>query len=108
MCTSMPLCLHTHTHTHTQVEIDFKAECQAGNRIESLCHPLAPKAQPASNQGTTSSSNGTSSASKSSAAAAAAAPAEALPTFLHSLRRCDDSGECYELVRCRTKWRPAV
>jgi hypothetical protein len=26
------------------------------------------------------------------------------PQYLHTLRRCDESG-CYELVRCRTTWK---
>uniref|UniRef100_A0A1J0AJ11 Acyl-[acyl-carrier-protein] hydrolase n=1 Tax=Dunaliella tertiolecta TaxID=3047 RepID=A0A1J0AJ11_DUNTE len=82
------------SHRVCEVEIDFKAECQAGNIIESLCHPLGLE----SSTSAASSSNGSSNGNGTNAA-------DTLPTFLHSLRRCDDSG-CYELVRCRTKWRP--
>lgn len=58
-----------------EVEIDFKAECLAGQTIESLASPTpAPVPSPA---GATA--------------------------FVHELRRCDGD-KCYELVRARSVW----
>ena len=58
-----------------EVEIDFKAECLAGQTIESLASPTpAPAPSPA---GATA--------------------------FVHELRRCDGD-KCYELVRARSVW----
>ena len=62
-----------------QVEIDYKAECNAGDTIESLGSPVEPV-----------SSNGSS----------------ARQHFLHTLQRSDGSGAACELVRCRTSWKP--
>lgn len=64
-------------HRLYEVEVDFKAECKAGELIDSLCCPLP---QPHSNNGH-----------------------KLTHAFLHSIRRCDASGP-QELVRCRTKW----
>lgn len=58
-----------------EFEIDFKAECVSGNTVESLANPLCD----------ITNGNGTK------------------QQFLHSLRRCDESG-CVELVRARTTW----
>lgn len=60
-----------------QVEIDYKAECNAGDVIESLGSPIEPV-----------NSNGS----------------QHLPHFLHTLIRQDGSGAACELVRCRTSW----
>lgn len=70
----------------SQVEIDFKAECKAGNVIESLCNPLVvPPTDGATSQASTDSD-------------------ESRLQYLHLLRRCDEEG-CVELVRARTTWR---
>lgn len=70
-----------------QVEIDFKAECKAGEFVDSICVPVGPYLP----KGV----NGTGSASKGVRSQA---------EYLHTLRRCDESG-CIELVRCRSTWR---
>ncbi len=64
-----------------QVEIDFKAECNAGDTVESLGSRTEAPAG----------SNG----------------AAARRQYLHTLQRCDDDGVCRELVRCRTQWAPS-
>lgn len=115
----LPSARETLHHMCLQVEIDFKAECQAGNVIDSLCHPLGPEQpQQGENQGaepcngasgSAAATNGAHGASsKSSGNSDGSSSGTAAPPqhrFLHSLRRCDDRG-CYELVRCRTKWQP--
>lgn len=68
-----------------EVEIDFKAECHAGDTVESLGCRLPPQAA-----GNDTHKNGS-----------------AGLKLLHVLQRCDDSDEkrCVELVRARTSWR---
>jgi hypothetical protein len=63
------------------MEIDYKAECHAGEVIESMANPVDTPAALASN----------------------GAGPSAL-TFIHQLQRCKD-GACTELVRARTVWR---
>lgn len=57
------------------MEVDFKAECKAGDTVESLATQLPDV------------TNGTGNKLR----------------FLHTLRRCDENG-CVELVRARTTW----
>ena len=72
------ICL-TRAASLVQVEIDYKAECNAGDTIESLGSPVEPI-----------SSNGS----------------RHLQHYLHTLQRSDGSGVACELVRCRTSWTP--
>jgi hypothetical protein len=76
-----------------QIEIDFKAECKAGELVEGACMPLTSEGQPPA------SSNGNGQHAPSSSQQQSSSL-----QFLHTLRRCDESG-CYELVRCRTTWK---
>jgi len=63
-------------YTLIQAETDFKAECMAGDTIESLASRVVED------------TNGT-----------------GVFRFIHTLRRCDENG-CVELVRARTSWKP--
>eukprot|EP00887_Chlorella_sp_A99_P001791 scaffold19.g1791.t1 len=67
-----------------QIEIDFKAECKAGEVIESLAERGDTQEALANN---------------------GAGPGAL--SFVHLIRRCEspDSTNCTELVRCRTTWR---
>lgn len=97
-----------HTKWWPQVEIDFKAECKAGELIESLSMPLTEAAQQQVNQqlahaASQGNGNGSSNGASGHAAPAAAAAPAGQVQYLHTLRRCDEAG-CVELVRCRTTW----
>eukprot|EP00197_Chlamydomonas_leiostraca_P005602 CAMPEP_0202869348 /NCGR_PEP_ID=MMETSP1391-20130828/12405_1 /ASSEMBLY_ACC=CAM_ASM_000867 /TAXON_ID=1034604 /ORGANISM="Chlamydomonas leiostraca, Strain SAG 11-49" /LENGTH=347 /DNA_ID=CAMNT_0049549661 /DNA_START=114 /DNA_END=1158 /DNA_ORIENTATION=+ len=70
-------------HKMFEIEVDFKAECKAGELVESVCCAL----------GSDQASNGSGSSNSGDV------------QYLHTLRRCDEAG-CYELVRCRTTFTP--
>ncbi len=77
-----------------QMEVDFKAECQAGDTVQSSLLELDPSSDsssaPPSLEG-----NGSSTAAKRR-------------YFLHTMQLCDESNQkakCTELVRARTSWR---
>lgn len=61
------------------MEIDYKSECKAGDTVESLAQRLPASERTYSNGG------------------------RPVVQYVHTLRRCDDSG-CTELVRARTTW----
>lgn len=64
-------------HHLFEVEVDFKAECLAGEVVESLCSRQTPDV-----------------------------PLPGVDKqYVHVLRRCNDNG-CQELVKCRTSWKP--
>ena len=73
-------CLIACLDSFPQVEIDYKAECNAGDTVESLGVPVKP----------ITCGNG----------------ATGRQHFLHTLQRSDGTGACCELVRCRTVWSP--
>jgi len=76
------------SHHLFEVEIDFKAECTAGNIVESSCAQLTPP-EGHSNGTANGSGNGSGSGDLQ---------------YLHTLKRCDENG-CVELVRLRTTWK---
>ncbi|KAK9815411.1 hypothetical protein WJX72_003238 [[Myrmecia] bisecta] len=65
------------SHSLKQVEVDYKAECKSGQTLESLGNAIQED------------TNGS-----------------GIKRFVHMLRRCDEKGECTELVRARTTWAP--
>jgi fatty acyl-ACP thioesterase A len=88
---SIPSAVYDSYHLH-EIEVDFKAECKAGDTVQSYVHQLAEhgEADP--------SRNGNRNGDGKKAAEAAEV------VFLHMLERCDEEG-CTELVRARSTWR---
>ncbi|MEW5297261.1 MAG: hypothetical protein WDW36_000484 [Sanguina aurantia] len=76
------------SHSLYEVEIDFKAECTAGQSVESHANSLP--SPPSSNGNGNGNGNGHS----------------ANKQFVHSVRRCETGNGSTELVRARTTWRP--
>ena len=92
---SVPEAVYDGGYNLFEMEVDFKAECKAGDTVQS------------SVQRVEGGGFATSGLAGSNGGGAGVPSGGSWVYFLHTLARCDESG-CTELVRARTSWHKAA